>query len=231
MKSIKFNSEMVNAILDGRKTQTRIVFNNKEGFSDIAIEYIKFLSSPYGKIGDKVFVKEDFVEGIDKDSIVNEDELDDEDINPEYEEKTWYRATDPDLRWTDDYDCFIDTPWKSAHYMKQEQSRITLEITDIKVERLKDISEEDAIEEGIFFTDYGYKCYHGYANIKDCPSKVGHDNRNEGWSWKQNKSHEECLGSSQMGFANLWNKTHKKDQAKQWNANPFVWVITFKVIK
>lgn len=108
----------------------------------------------------------------------------------------------------------------NARYMKQEHSRITLEITDIKVERLQDISKEDAIKEGATFRPY---C-HGYAN------------KDNGWSMDWSKvgktlsESDVCLGSAQYAFGNFWNATHKKVEHK-WEANPFVWVIDFKINK
>jgi hypothetical protein len=103
--------------------------------------------------------------------------------------------------------------WKPAKQMKQEQSRLTLQIKEIRVERLADISEEDAIAEGMFFTDYGKNCY---------------GQQEAGWSWKKNKSSSECLGSAYWAFANKWNATHKKPEAK-FEANPWVWAIQFEV--
>jgi len=104
--------------------------------------------------------------------------------------------------------------WKPAKHMKQEHSRLTLQIKEIKVERLKDISKEDAIAEGMFFTDHGKNCY---------------GQQEAGWSWKENKSLSECLGSAYWAFANKWNSTHKKEEHK-WESNPFVWSIQFEVV-
>jgi hypothetical protein len=229
MKSIKSNASQVNAILEGRKTQTRrvikvqpenpnAIISRKSGTSylkDVGkmswiIQEKEFLwkgdkskefKIPY-EIGDKIFVKEDFQEW-------------DDGLVP--------MASNPK--------CSGLRKTKSAHYMKQEQSRITLEITDIRVERLRDISEEDAKAEGMFFTDYGNKCYHdGFQNIKTCPSKVGHENKEDGWNWRKNNKPDQCLGSARMAFANLWNSIHKNKPEKSWDANPFVWVLTFKKI-
>jgi len=105
--------------------------------------------------------------------------------------------------------------WKPAQHMKQEHSRLTLLIKKISVEKLSEISKEDAIAEGMFFTDYGKNCY---------------NQQEAGWSWKKNKSPSECLGSAYWAFANKWNTMHKKPEAK-FEANPFVWSIQFEVVK
>ena len=87
--------------------------------------------------------------------------------------------------------------WKPAQHMKQEHSRLTLEITDIKVERLQDISEDDAVNEGVW-------------NIQEKGSPRNWDIKN--------------------AFATFWNATHKKPEEK-FEANPFVWVVDFKINK
>lgn len=119
--------------------------------------------------------------------------------------------------------------WKPASQMKQEHSRITLEITNIKVERLADISKEDAIKEGATSRP---NC-HGYANRYEgwCMNwnKVG-----EASKWASNRKtlseSDVCMGSAQYAFGNFWNATHKKPEEK-FEANPFVWCISFEVIK
>jgi len=109
--------------------------------------------------------------------------------------------------------------------MPRAACRILLEITDVRVERLQDISEDQAKAEGCFFTDYGQQCAHGGTGWKDigiCPAVVGHQQRT-GWAWDKTTSHEECLGSPRWAFANLWNAT-----GGDWDANPWVWVVEFK---
>ncbi|MNV92582.1 hypothetical protein D3C71_1871960 [compost metagenome] len=103
--------------------------------------------------------------------------------------------------------------------------RILLEITAVRVERLQDISDDQAKDEGCFFTDYGLQCFHGgtgWKDVGDCPAKVGHQQRN-GWAWDKTTSHEQCLFTPRFAFANLWNAT-----GGDWDANPWVWVVEFK---
>ena len=96
--------------------------------------------------------------------------------------------------------------WKKrpAQHMKQEHSRLTLEITDVKVERLQDISEEDARLEG-FPVDHLGNYYE--------PSKLD--------PWQ---------GYARASFSLSWDPTHKKPEEKFY-ANPFVWVVDFKINK
>lgn len=130
---------MVNAILEGRKSQTRriVKFSEDERDNDlndivfvkfkdgVAEFYVKgyeepfFVKSPY-QIGEKVFVKETFEEW--DDGIV-------------------YKA--------DNSQANIVSKWNPLTHMKRSQSRLTLLIKNITVERLQDISEEDAIKEGV----------------------------------------------------------------------------------
>ena len=117
------------------------------------------------------------------------------------------------------------TGWTPSIHMPRWASRILLEITDVRVERLQDISEEQAQAEGCFFTDYGQECFHGGTGWKDvgiCPAQAGHRQRT-GWAWDKTTSHEECLGTPRWAFANLWNST-----GGDWYANPWVWVVELK---
>ena len=106
---------------------------------------------------------------------------------------------------------------------------IELLIKKIRVERLADISEDDAIKEGATSRPH---C-HGYANIYNGWSmdwsKVG-----EASKWASNRKtlseSDVCMGSAQYAFGNFWNSTHKKLEEK-WEANPWVWVVDFKINK
>ena len=112
--------------------------------------------------------------------------------------------------------------------MFRRDSRILLEITDVRVERLQDISDEQAIAEGCFFTDYGRKCGHGGLGWRDataCEYPDTHHPQRDGWMWDKTTSHEQCLGAPRWAFANLWNST-----GGNWDANPWVWSISFKQV-
>lgn len=171
--SIIFGSEMIKAILDGRKTQTRRVINFPIGFSgaDIIVkseyqgkdiwdvqnprELGVYKIIPKYQIGDRLWVKEgwrctgggttrNIIYRVDGDSPMSFCGVDDGrkailHVPKEYWEKWDYYV----------YDSKIGCNWRSGRFMPKWASRIWLEVTDVRVERLQDINEKDAITEGI----------------------------------------------------------------------------------
>lgn len=126
MKPILFNTEMVKAILDGRKTMTRRVCKGARELScamDWPIE-----SCPYGQVGDRLWVRETFM----FDSRGN---IHYKAIEPDWVSKTRNKTT-------------IRIAWKPSIHMFRKDSRITLEMIRLWVERLLDINEADARAEG-----------------------------------------------------------------------------------
>ena len=230
MKGKIFNAQEVQAIIAGTKTMFRevikpypILSDDKSywEFKDVIwagenSSYAKNFGNnarpvmpdlcPYQK-GQKVFCKESFVD---------------------------FRNNNSDIFYKSDLELnnlvkTADLKWRPAQQMKQEHSRLTLEITNIKVERLGEISKEDAIKEG----------------ATSRPNCSGYANRYEGWCMNWNKVGEAskwasnrktlsesdvCLGSAQYAFVNFWNANHKKPEEK-FEANPFVWVVDFKINK
>lgn len=156
---ILFNGPMVRAILEGRKTQTRRVCRlqphdaagmvwwpdgagTDTGTSGGAPGiYLK--KCPYGELGDRLWVREAFAYSvIDPEGLPPEDDPENYDII--------YRATyQQGGGWRGGEGNPIKAPWKPSIHMPRWASRITLEITDVRVERLQDISEEDAQSEGV----------------------------------------------------------------------------------
>ena len=128
MRAIKFTDDMVRAILEGKKTQTRRPVKNYEFYGcltgdcphDHKDQCAKELSDqcPFGRVGDRIYVQEAW-------SI---------DTNARH----IYRATSPDC--TDG--------WHSSSTMSEGQSRLTLRIKSVRVERLWEIRSDDAIKEG-----------------------------------------------------------------------------------
>lgn len=91
--------------------------------------------------GDSLYVREAFVTGFD---------IDDETGRPVGDRKVWYRATDAGLSWYDpDTESTLDNPpWRPSIHMPRWASRLTLTVTDVRVQRLQEISDEDAFAEG-----------------------------------------------------------------------------------
>ncbi|AVE37193.1 morphogenetic protein [Klebsiella aerogenes] len=187
-----FNSEMVRAILDGRKTQTRrpvkLPVHDKNLGCELAGNELagelsagNYLNSAFGKQGDRIWVRETWARyNIDQDSY-----------------DMAYRATPP-----------ADWPeggrWRPSIHMPRWASRILLEITDVRVERLNAISEEDARAEGIIDG--------GCLNCGE-PEPCGCANPEP---------------DATDAFAYLWQSIYGQEN---WNANPWVWVIEFKRVE
>lgn len=189
---ILFSGGMVKAILERRKTQTRRVVKGKPGPMDIRLVdgdddtkgreiYLGggvwgSLKCPYGKPGDRLWVKETW-------RTVKTDEV----------ETLYFKA---------DEEYHEGAGWKSPRFMPRWASRINLEITDVRVERVQDISASDVLAEGV--EDH-------YPGSQD---SIG-----EG-DWKS------CLV---MQYEELWDSINGKKYP--WKSNPWVWVVSFKVIK
>ncbi|MDL3989308.1 ASCH domain-containing protein [Klebsiella variicola] len=146
-----FNAEMVRAILDGRKTQTRrpvkFPVHDKNLGCELAGNELagelsagNYLNSAFGKPGDRIWVRETFCP-VD-DTQYGEEKWVDYRATPRYE------ASHP-AGWDSAPNDAEALKWRPSIHMPRWASRILLEITDVRVERLNAISEEDAIAEGM----------------------------------------------------------------------------------
>ncbi len=145
-RPILFNTEMVCGVQDGRKTHTRrvikgnpykvfwnpIVVNGYGGWTD---DHGRPVKCPYGKIGDRLWVRQTF-------TICSQCG------------KHLYKSDNHKSRFGKDFfECpacgFNERGWKPSIHMPRRASRITLEITDIRVERVQDIREIDILKEGV----------------------------------------------------------------------------------
>lgn len=120
--------------------------------------------------------------------------------------------------------------WHPSIHMPRAACRILLEITAVRIERLQDITDEQAIAEGCFFTDYGRVCGHGgsgWKEVGDCPAPEQHHPQRNGWMWDKTTSHEQCLTAARWAFGNLWESVNGPES---WDANPWVWVVEFKQV-
>lgn len=146
-RPILFSGPMVRAILENRKTQTRRVVKDTGFYAihpvhgeEVVKRELKALATqcPYGTVSDRLWVRETWMP------------FDADHTPPNYA----YRAdTTPDgEEYRKEYiKCGRDYRWRSPRYMPRCASRITLEITDVRVERLNEISRGDAMSEGCPF--------------------------------------------------------------------------------
>lgn len=195
-RPIIFNSEMVRAILDGRKTQTRRPINPPKGYR---IEYAGVdFPCPYGFIDDRLWVRETW--SVD----------DEEDSLSQNTNKIWYMANE-------EHPAMFPKKRPSIH-MPRWASRITLEITNVRVERLQNISAEDAKSEGLkaVTKDGGRTIKYG---IPDRDGWPGTDDY--GWAW------DHWNTDPVLAYKKLWDSIYGKTQWA-WKNNPWVWVVDFK---
>lgn len=204
-KPILFSGEMVRAILEGRKTQTRRVvkpelvsiWDEPRGAADVAAGYPwveldgeKYKAvelCPYGRPGDLLWVRETWT-------------------CPGYEK--WkpseipsgmnirYRATNEKP-----YQSYT---WRPSIFMPRWASRIILRVTDVRVERVQDISADDARAEGICLD-----------------------------TWNLHQSYDGTISMSLAAvqeFRSLWDSINAT-RGYGWDVNPWVWVVEFEVVK
>lgn len=211
-----FNAEMVRAILDGRKTQTRRIVNWRGlngglnlNFSGLKVcEYPKgwVIESesrsssewrcqptpcPFGAVGDHIWVRETF-----QGPLFNYDQMDEYSKDSSKFEKPEfciYRADGKPAPEYYDADDNLQCRWRPSIHMPRWASRITLEITDVRVERLQAITLGDICKEiGCGLYDFR-------------PATYGFQ------VWEE-----------------LWESIYGTDN---WQANPWVWVIKFKRVE
>jgi hypothetical protein len=156
-RPILFSTPMVQAIMSGNKTQTRRVVKPQPDEDGLArhIERqwedtsSKSYKCPYGKPGDVLWVREQhYVFG----------EWEHNGATPTGKQKwTFKRHIDVDVMFTEPGTVMPNTYRKPAWYkrtslfMKKDVTRIWLEITDVRIERLQDITERDVIREGTYY--------------------------------------------------------------------------------
>ena len=158
---LMFKAPLVRAILEGRKTQTRrgvkrlpLRVNRDANAMEIDVaniengEFAKRVPCPMGQPGDRIYVRETFVQGYKVDPATGAPHDCDEEGN-DIPMSTWYRATDGGITWSDDDGWETNVPWKPAIHMPKALARIWLEVTGVRVETLGIISHEDALAEGV----------------------------------------------------------------------------------
>lgn len=230
-RGIIFNAEMVRAILDGRKTQTRRIVKHQrhpsqeiklcdDGFfhwSMIGAEKpLSAINYEYGRVGDRLWVRETYS------LLGNEDacpiDWNDNIVNDKTEAARIYRASCAQK--SGDYGLWsipdeadwkphteemkFEGSWTPSIHMPRWASRITLEITDVRVERLNNISPRDVVAEGLIKLPATgrYVRFQGAQHFG-----LAYDNHKD-------------------AFADLWDEVSKPDC--NYESNPWVWVIEFK---
>lgn len=216
VKPILFNTEIVRAILDGRKTCTRrilkgaIPFDEKaeywnvlkkgEWSGPICVEYFMKQCSPY-KPGDILYVRETWTEECGK--YYYRADYDSDYLDPCETLSGGYPASCRNHPGCDG--CMATSTrihWHPSIHMPKEAARIWLKVTDVRVERLQDVTEDGAKAEGAI-GDRGF--IHSPENEYD------------------------SIHTAREHFTEIWNSTIKKSDLDRygWEANPYVFVIEF----
>lgn len=214
MKPILFSTPMVQAILEGRKSQTRRVMKPQPLFytgrryvvpDDAPKKWHDcddiFAAGfcPYGKPGTVLWVRETWTRYY----------YVDESGYTHYDKPTIYYAADgePDIGTLYDADGFeLDdqrVKWKPSIHMPKEAARLFLLVKDVRVERLQEITEEDAIAEGISKSE---------TYFRGEPHKI--------------KGTPKAYITAKGAFAGLWDSINGKKYP--WSSNPWGWVISFE---
>lgn len=238
-KPIIFNTEMVRAILDDRKTVTRRIWKdwNRYVVPDMSLydadkktyavltfedpEHIKKVSM-IERIcpicpGDILYVRETF-QNCCRHTV----------HSPLIHSKYCYRASNESVFYGCIEECGTICNWKPSIHMPKEAARIWLNVTDVRVERLQDITEEQAKAEGI----------RGYSKDGNLYKYAVNDDWWIDYHIKHRKSlfgtwWQDMPRNAKDAFSYLWNSTIKKSDLDTygWDANPWVWVIEFERIE
>jgi hypothetical protein len=196
-RPILFSAPMVRAILDGSKTQTRRAFRDSPPPGvNVGIVNGK---TPYGAVGDRLWVREAWK------AHTTFDHLPPRDIPQTH---VWYMADDG---------YKAESRFRQSMFMPRWASRITLEVTGVRVERLNEISETDALAEGICTVrtqEWDLEHFGAWRREFDAACQSGI---------------KPPVGPAPASsYRALWEQINGPGS---WAANPWVWVVEFKVIK
>lgn len=207
-RPILFSAPMVRATLDDRKTQTRRIIKSPSrkhpcfALADYGKGWWPYLSDdgessitsdgneteiqcPYGVHGDRLWVRETWLQHSKPADIA-------------------YRASIGSDGDSDGVFGAMHGGWKSSIHMPRWASRITLEVTSVRVERLQDISESDAMAEGV-----------SKDEVENCLMMA------EAMGVREPAPAREC-------FSLMWDSLHGQGSWWSWAANPWVWAISFR---
>ena len=245
-KPILFSAEMIRALLDGRKTQTRRVVkpqppiqppenchpkhekkhsapyldaycgehktqSNPRGMSADWCwwqvdnrQCLPTFRCPYGQPGDLLWVRETWCQQFG--SLT---------LKPLEPRCAFYRATEKQHIVKSDDDCHVSlnadgteaSPWIPSIFMPRWASRLTLTLTEVRVQRLQEISEDDAISEGI--------------------ERVGGPTSCSPWKDYSREQRFKFFSAPSASYRTLWDSINAK--RAPWESNPWVWALTFTV--
>lgn len=194
-RPIIFGADSVRAILSGAKTQTRRVVKNPDKYD--RIRECGFCC-PYGQPGERLWVRETWKHYGNKYAggksyalvAYGDDTSTERDVDV---------SALPEIP-----KACIDDYWhkkRSPIFMPRWASRINLEVTNVRVERVQEITREDALAEGV----------------------------REMFKGKNFELREERMSLEQHAYAEAWDSLNAK-RGFSWDSNPFVWVISFKPV-
>lgn len=236
-RPILFSASMVRAILAGTQTQTRRALKVQPPSATIGLATFHHpdprpmfyandgeslldwcAACPYGATGDRLWVREAHAFSVD----------DPEGLHWRDDPSNWdviYRADEqqPSGGWRNGEGEVIPAPWRPSIHMPRWASRITLEITGVRVERLQAISEADAQAEGCTWPHYDTA-----SNLPNCPNCGGVGlytafNPLTGGALPDTDC-EDCNTPAKR-FRWLWESING---AESWGSDPWVWVVEFK---
>ena len=190
----------------------------------------KHFKNPYGGKGDRLWVRETWRAGFwseDFDLMVVEYKAggSTKRISPHEAwgevraEALWQQLTDEQLKiernQLEDSHLTVPMKWRPSIFMPRKACRTILEITDLRVERLCDITEEDAIAEGA-------QRFSGLL-----PAHT--DGQEPQWSMEKPESIDQCDHSAKAAFLSYWDKLNEK-RGHGTKTSPWAWVVSFKIL-
>lgn len=222
-RPILFSAPMVRAILEGRKTVTRREVKKPAALDCLAAGFEPaFLAlpgnadlSPYGRAGDPLWLRETWSD-VNLQGAPGIAYRADGDVRDLMEDASFlnedgaFNYDDPRSKpyqfacWSEDLLGGKEGRWRPSIHIPRWASRILLEITDVRVERLQDISEDQAKAEGI-------RLYTDHAELGE---------------WWHVDGIETYSADPRKSFELLWTSV-----GGDWNANPWVWVVEFKRVR
>ncbi len=139
---------------------------------------------------------------------------------------TWSKLSEPENFKIDNRAA--DRKWRPAIFLPRWASRLTLEVTEVRAERLQDISEDDARAEGVesYVMQEGWSCMRKDGSSYSCFVEPDAEDRKELVAVVHQPARE--LHSARDSFANLWNQINF--ERAPWQSNPWVWCVSFKVV-